>query len=180
MDNSGFSQEPVESVAMEAGSFADGQHQLQLEGDNNILIVMQGDNSGTDLQSASRATVSNAQGQVNPHCAMCYWVVQPSWFAWVNALHNLSCKESQKVAAAASGPISEQAWAHAVDNNGSLTLNWEMVQMVTTVVLAIVVFARIILFTGKRWWKMEKKKCLCFLAYQKSRMHVENVFLGHL
>ena len=47
------------------------------------------------------------------------WVIQQSWFAWVNALHNLSCKKSLKVIAATSGLISEQAWLHAVYNNGS-------------------------------------------------------------
>ena len=72
MDNNSFSQERVESVAMEAGSFADGQQQLQLEGDNNnIVIVMQGDNSGTDMPSANRATLSHAQGQVNQLFAVC-------------------------------------------------------------------------------------------------------------
>ena len=50
-----------------------------------------------------------------------YWVVQQSWFAIVNALCNLSCKKSQKVIAATSGPISEQVLVHAVYDNGSWT-----------------------------------------------------------
>ena len=32
-----------------------------------------------------------------------YWAVQWSWFAWVNALCNLSCKKSQEVAASLPG-----------------------------------------------------------------------------
>ena len=36
-----------------------------------------------------------------------YWAVQRSWFARVNALCDLSRKESRKVVAATSGPISE-------------------------------------------------------------------------
>ena len=36
-----------------------------------------------------------------------YGAIQRSWFAQVNALHNLYCKELQKVAGAISGPISE-------------------------------------------------------------------------
>ena len=65
MDNNSFSQESVESVAMEAGTFADGQDQLQLDGgDNNIVIVMQGNNSSANLQNANTATVAHTQGQV--------------------------------------------------------------------------------------------------------------------
>ena len=43
-----------------------------------------------------------------------YWAVQRSQFARVNAFCDLLRKKSQKVAAATSGPISEQALLHAV------------------------------------------------------------------
>ena len=55
----------------------------------------------------------------------CCWAVQPSWFAWVNALCNLSWM----VTAATSGLISEYVLLHAVPNKGSLAQNCKAVQM---------------------------------------------------
>ncbi|XP_076438530.1 retinoic acid receptor RXR-alpha-B-like [Babylonia areolata] len=58
-----FSQETVETVTMEGGTFGDAQHQLRLEGDNNIVIVMQGNSGTADMQTVSRATISHTQPQ---------------------------------------------------------------------------------------------------------------------
>ena len=63
MENNSF-QESMQTATMEGGSFVDAQQQLQLDGDNNIVIVMQGDHSAAEMQAASSDAVSQATAQV--------------------------------------------------------------------------------------------------------------------
>ncbi|KAL8625332.1 hypothetical protein ACOMHN_044475 [Nucella lapillus] len=59
-----FGQDAVETVAtLDGGTFADAQQHLRLEGDNNIVIVMQDSGGTSDMQTVNRATISHAQTQ---------------------------------------------------------------------------------------------------------------------
>ena len=99
------------------------------------------------------------------------WVVQWSWFAWVNALCNLSCKKSQEVAASFQGQfLSSHCFMLCItvevepriakQYKCQYCCSWKL--------------------TGERGWRVEQK-CLCiiFLADQKVTSSWKKCILGH-
>ena len=96
------------------------------------------------------------------------WVVQWSWFAWVNALCNLSCKKSQEVAASFQGQfLSSHCFMLCItvevepriakQYKCQYCCSWKL--------------------TGERGWRVEQK-CLCIIFLAEGHKFMEKMYFG--
>ena len=104
------------------------------------------------------------------HCSEPSQVDLWSWFAWVNALCNLSRKKSQEVTVSFPGQFWIGVASHCV-SQWKLNLELWSSTNATTVVVAKI--------TRERAWRVEKK-CLCviFWLIRRSRVHGTKMRFG--
>ena len=91
---------------------------------------------------------------LGPLLFVLYWAVQWSWFAWVNALCNLSRKKLWEVAASLSG------WFLCRCCFMLRVIQWELnLELWSSTNATTVAVAKI---TWERGWRVEKKFCIVF------------------
>ena len=100
-----------------------------------------------------------------------YWVIQPSWFARVNVLCNLSCKKLREVAA--------HFWADFwVGIASRCVQQWKVNPELRSSTNANIVAVAKLLWKGDRGWK--KGVCVIFWLTRRSWVQGKNAFWGIL